>query len=67
MIGVDLVIAIRRHQQAAGLVNPTAQIAKEVEGCLICPMDVLDNHERRVLSEVGEETGEQSVSGGIEH
>ena len=43
----DLIVAIGAQHEQLGVADPTADVADEVKGCLICPVDVLDHDDRR--------------------
>ena len=47
MVMVDLTVAVGEQEQTVGSADSPAQILDDVEGCLIRPMGVLNNQNRR--------------------
>ena len=61
MVMVDLTVSVSEHKQPVGSGNPSTQIFDDVEGCLICPVSVLDHQNR------GTEATRQKVEKDLHH
>ena len=65
LIGSDLVVAIGCDEEAAGGADASAEVAQQVEGRFVGPVDVFDNEQRgarRGLGELGEDGTEDAVA-----
>ncbi len=61
MIRADLVIAVCEDHQAGGLPDAPAQVLEQIQGGLICPVDVFDNENGGLALELGQTGAEQSA------